>query len=65
MVTVNVDAAESATMQVDWSGGQNDWGRQGFRIKLGGAEVEFEDEQDAERLAKMILDRLDVQHLIG
>lgn len=48
---------KGAVRGVDRDGVLNDYGRQGFYVHLNGLTLHFEDEADAEELARMIARR--------
>lgn len=61
MITINIDSSPDYEFQVDRDNHRKEHGRQGLNIPLGAqAVVHFEDEADAERLARAILLRLGV-----
>jgi hypothetical protein len=58
---VRLSQSDCAQFRVDRSGRLEDHGRQGFDVGVGGVVVEFEDELDAERIARAVLARLGVE----
>ena len=41
---------------------RNHWGREGFCLYIGDLRIDFEDEADAEKVARMILARLGINY---
>ncbi len=57
MVRVEIDKGDSGHVDRDGRG-NSETGREGFNISIGGAEIHFDDEEDAVELARLILHRM-------